>query len=425
MAPDLDHALPAFGPERPPVLLLGGLNLLRALGLAGIPAIVAGADPHEPALDSRYCSARVSLPRLEGDAAVDALVGIGRRLAMQCGRRVPLMFGGDEALALVSDHRERLARFFVFSLPEASIARSLVAKDRFQSFARARGLPVPEALAFHGDGPGTLRGTPGPVVAKPRGKADWHHSPLCAQLFEGDAKALVYPSGPAAAGDARLARFAEQLLFQVYVPGGDECLWSYHGYADTTGEVLAGFVGRKIRTFPVDNGESAYIELADSPELEALGRGIARRCPLRGPFKMDFKRDPRDGTWSLLEINARASLWHYVGAANGVNLMKVAYDELLEGVAPTPRPARTSVRWVNFALDARAFRQLRARGDLSWAGWLASLARPAMVYGLFAWNDPMPWVVQARRRIARLVRRIASSPSRLLAQFRTWRSTAS
>jgi hypothetical protein len=30
-----------FHPQRPPALLLGGVNLVRALGLGGIPAIVA------------------------------------------------------------------------------------------------------------------------------------------------------------------------------------------------------------------------------------------------------------------------------------------------------------------------------------------------------------------------------------------------
>ena len=36
-----------FSPERPPVVLLGGLNVLRALGRAGIPAIVAASCADE------------------------------------------------------------------------------------------------------------------------------------------------------------------------------------------------------------------------------------------------------------------------------------------------------------------------------------------------------------------------------------------
>jgi predicted ATP-grasp superfamily ATP-dependent carboligase len=172
----------------------------------------------------------------------------------------------------------------------------------------------------------------------------------------------------------------------------------------------------------VDNGESAFIEVVDAPGLEALGQGIARRCPLQGLFKMDFKRDPRDGRWFLLEINARASLWHYVGAANGVNLMRAAYEYLVQGLAPVPRRAGTRTRWLNLGLDAKASRQLRSRGELSWPGWIASLASPRMVYGLFAWHDPMPWVMHWR---GRLFRRACAFSTRFRSSMRPWRSTAS
>ena len=58
MATRIDFPVHQFDPRRPPVLLLGGVNLVRTLGLAGIPAIVASSDPHEPAFASRHCVGR-------------------------------------------------------------------------------------------------------------------------------------------------------------------------------------------------------------------------------------------------------------------------------------------------------------------------------------------------------------------------------
>jgi len=163
-----------------PVVLLGGISLVRTLGLARIPAIVATANREEPALASRYCTQRYLIPRLDaGERAVAALVSLGDRLAAEYGRRVPLMYGSDDALELVSVHRERLQRYFLLLLNDPDVGGALIAKDRFQAFAADRGLPVPRSLAFAGDGPGTLRGTPGPVVAKPSEKRDWHATPLC------------------------------------------------------------------------------------------------------------------------------------------------------------------------------------------------------------------------------------------------------
>ena len=187
--------------------------------------------------------------------------------------------------------------------------------------------------------------------------------------------------------------------------------------------MIESFVGRKLRTFPPDNGESAYIELADNEELRALGARLAECVPLKGVFKMDFKRDARTGRWYLLEVNARFNLWHYLGAANGVNLVRIAYDWLLkdkrEPAAATPR---ANVRWLSFELDARAFRALHADGKLGTARWLASLAFARKVYNLFAWTDPGPWLSFWAHRFGRLGVR---GSARFATLVRQWRSTAS
>jgi predicted ATP-grasp superfamily ATP-dependent carboligase len=406
-----------------PVVLLGGISLVRSLGLAGIPAIVATSNSEEPALASRYCVRRYTIPRLDtGERAVESLVSLGDRLSGEHGRRVPLMYGSDDALELVSAHRERLQRYFLLLLNDPEVANALIAKDRFQAFAADRGLPVPRALSWEGDGPGTVRGTMGPVVAKPSEKRDWHASALCRHLFDGDAKALVFESGVQAAAHPGLAQHHAKLTFQEYVPGGHEELWSDHGFADETGEVLAAFCGRKIRTFPAVDGESAFIELAHDDGLDAAGREVARRCPLKGLFKMDFKRDPATGRWYLLEINARCNLWNYLGAVNGLNLLRVAYDYMVEGKRPAPAKARTDWRWISFELDARAYREMAARGEITLAEWIASLARSRLVCNLFSLGDPMPWVGFWGHRLLRQGRR---GPARIASLLRQWRATAS
>ena len=406
-----------------PVVLVGGISLVRSLGLAGIPAIVATSSRDEPALHSRYCTLRYLIPRLDsGEPAVESLVALGARLTAEHGRRVPLMYGSDDALELVTAHRDRLQRYFLLALNDPEVAAALIAKDRFRAFAANRGLPVPRSLSWEGDGPGSVRGTPGPVVAKPSEKRDWHASALCRQIFRGDAKALVFSSGAEAAAHAGLAHHHAQLTFQEYVPGGHDELWSYHGFADEQGDVLAAFCGRKIRTYPAVDGESAFIEIAHDDGLDAVGRDVVRRCPLKGFFKMDFKRDPATGRWYLLEVNARCNLWNYLGAVNGLNLLEVGYGYLVDGKRPGPLRAATNKRWLALELDARAYREMAARGEITAMEWIGSLARSRNVYNLFSFRDPMPWVTFWMHRLLRHGRR---GPARLASRFRQWRATAS
>jgi predicted ATP-grasp superfamily ATP-dependent carboligase len=414
--------LARFDPARPPVVLMGGINLVRTLGLAGIPAVVATPDADEPALWSRHCTARWMLPPLATAGAIESLAHLGNELSTALGRRVPLMYGSDDALELIQAHEARLRRYFVFLLSDPAVARALIAKDRFEAFALARGLPVPRALAWDGEGPRSVAGNPGPVLVKPRTKIDWHHSSLCQRLFGGDGKARIFASGAAAAADPDLALFHDQLTFQQYIAGGDADLWSFHGFADEGGEVIASFIGRKVRTYPTLTGESAFIELGHDDSLEAVGREVARMCPMRGVFKMDFKRDAHDGRWYLLEINARFNLWHYLGARNGANLMAAAYAYLVEGKRPSAMRAGTRYRWLSLDLDFKAYRELAARGELTFPRWAGSILRSRNVYNVFAWGDPLPWIHFWAGRVAR---RIFRGPARLNAALRQWRSTAS
>ena len=411
------------GLARLPIVLLGGTNLVRAAGLAGIPVIVASCDPDEPAFASRYCVARCMLPPLSRpESVIEALLDLSTELFDTLGKRVPLMFGNDDWLELVYAHRERLQAHYLLLLNDPEVAQSLGEKSRFAQLAAERHLPVPLQLRWEGTGPDALRTWSDKVLVKPKQKLDWHDSPLHDLLFTDGGKALVFDDGAATMANPLVERHRNQLLFQEFIPGDDRQLWSFHGFADEDGKVVQSFVGRKLRTSPPVTGESAYIEMVCDPGLATFGRLMAERIPLRGFFKIDFKQDPRDGRLLVLEVNARCTLWHYVGAVNGVNLMKAAYAYLVEGKRAAPSPYSTRIRWLYLRLDFQAYRALAKAGELDIVRWLASLVRHPKVYNVFAWNDPGPFLALWIGRFTRRARRI---PEKLASFVRQWRSTAS
>jgi predicted ATP-grasp superfamily ATP-dependent carboligase len=385
-----------------PVVLLGGLNVVRALGMAGIPVIIASSQRDTPSMASRYCAGAIELPPIDQrEAVVEALVRAGRSLAAQHGAAPPLFYDNDDRLALVQDFRAALAPHFRMLLNEPALADALLEKARFQGLAERLGLPVPRRLDWE-----TLEAERGPVLVKPRTRTAWDSSSIRLQLFGGAGKARVFASGREARAHPLLAPLADQLSFQEYVPGGDDAIWSFHGFAAPGGEVLEWFVGRKIRTFPALTGDSSYLRLARNERLVALGRRIAGRLGLAGVFKMDFKRSAATGRFYLFEINTRFNLWHYPGAKNGVNLPRVAYEYLVHERVPLHGEARTAFRWVDLQYDWRAYRELKAQGAITTAQWLWSLVEAPKVYDLFAWNDPAPFLHECRTRLRRAPRRL-------------------
>src|SRR5712671_4653154 len=233
--------------EQRPVVLLGGLNIVRALGMAKIPVIVASSERRTPSMASRHCTGTLELPPLgttasSREAVVETLTRAGRRLAAQRGAPVPLFYDNDDRLALVQDYRAALAPHFALLLNEPALGAALLDKASFQSLAEQRGLPVPRRID-----PGALGAESGPVLVKPKVRTGWDHSAVLQQLFGGVGKARIFASGREARADALVRRLAGQLTFQEYVPGDDSAIWSFHGFAAPGGELLDWFIGRKIR----------------------------------------------------------------------------------------------------------------------------------------------------------------------------------
>lgn len=384
--------------KRLPVLLLGGINLVRALGLAGIPVIVASPESSTPAMASRYCMRRLVLPPLAQRTAVVArLLRVGDELMREFGAPVPLFYGDDDYLGLVQEFERQLSTRFLLLLNSPALSRALHSKALFQALGESRGLPVPRRLELAG-----LAQHESPVLAKPRMKTDWEGSAVYNELFSHAGKARIFANGHEALANPLVRKMHESLQFQEYVPGDDRSLWSFHGFADEKSELVDWFVGRKIRTHPALTGDSTYLELAHDETLAELGRDVVRRLGLKGIFKMDFKRHEVTGRYYLLEINARFNLWHYLGAKNGVNLAQVAYDYLTRGVRPRHVEPAARYRWLSFKLDWRHYRRERPNT----LQWLASLFQSPKVYDLWAWNDPLPLLVDLRGYLPRMRRRM-------------------
>jgi D-aspartate ligase len=405
--PVLEPALRGRGhrPARPPAFVLGGINLVRPLALASIPVVLGTDDEEEPALRSRLVTetCRLPSPVAAPRDAVDALLRAGALLRYRVGARLPLIVGRDDWLGLLHRHRAAIERHFTFLACDPELGETLLDKARFHDLALARGLPVPRRYDW--DDEAALRRHEGPLIAKPRLKMHWSGSPALRALNGAYGKGVVYPGAEALLADERLARFRELFIVQEYVPGGDDALISYHGLADEGGRVLASFVGRKLRTFPPRTGDSSLIELVRHDAAEETGRRIVEALGLKGPFKLDLKQDERDGSIRLIEVNARFSLWNYLGAANGIDLISMAYAYLVEGARPSPAGYRTGTRWLDLALDYKAFRRLKAEGAISTAQWLRSIVLTRKVHSVFRWDDPWPachrWLAWARRRLTR------------------------
>ena len=114
---------------------------------------------------------------------------------------------------------------------------------------------------------------------------------------------------------------------------------------------------------------------------------------------MEYKRDREDGQYKLLDFNPRLMLSDGLTAYCGINLPLLQYLDLT-GQGPTPqREHAERVTWLDTIADFRAFKEYHERGELGLKEWLKSMSR-ARVFALFAWDDPIPFLVARRFGLA-------------------------
>jgi D-aspartate ligase len=382
---------------RPLACVLGDMDLVRPLGLAGIRCGVV-ARRSSPAAHSRFTCTRVDwADNYESRPALEhSLLDFARRQS----KPPVLFFQTDGDLLFASAHREALGEELRFFLPDESLVRDLVRKDCFFELARRLDLPVPPSVRLSS---GASREPPAlaiepPWVIKPLTRRDVSWQPVA-----GEAKALrvdspqhlrsLWPVLRAAGIDA---------LAQQLVPGSEEHVESYHAYVDPDGELTAEFTGRKLRTLPPVFGQTTALTITWEPDVAELGRHCMERLGLRGVAKLDFKRGP-DGELRLLEVNPRFNLWHLPGAVAGVNLPALAYADLAGRARPPAGPLRPGVRWTVSWHDLRA----RAAHGLGWWAWLR-FQLACETRSVIALDDPQPFL---HALLGRPLRRLAARSS--------------
>jgi D-aspartate ligase len=232
---------------------MGDMDLIRPLGLAGIPC-AAVCEPDEPPRFSRFTCATV--PRHDAWREQEAQV----RDLLAFGRREPeppvLYFAGDPELSIVSRHRDELGEVFRFALADAVLVDDLMDKARFSDLAERLDLPVPRTQPLRpGDSASGELSLSLPVMVKPITRDHGVWRPIA-----GEQKALRVDTAEEFQGVWRhLGAAGVDALAQEVVPGPETRIESYHAYVDATGAVAAEFTGRKIRTFPPEYGHSSAL----------------------------------------------------------------------------------------------------------------------------------------------------------------------
>jgi D-aspartate ligase len=358
-----------------------GLGIVRSLGRKGIPVCVVD-DELSISRYSRYSTRFVKLPNLRDErVAVEGLLEIGKRLGLQGWVLYPTR---EELVAAFSRNRSELGELFRVPTPKWDSVQWAWDKRNTYRLANELGIPVPVTHYPQSiDQLSELDSLEPPFAIKPAIKEHFLYATK-AKAWRADSHAQLRDMFKKA---SELMNPGE-IMVQEVIPGGGTQQFAYCAFF-RDGQAVGKMVARRRRQHPLQFGRaSTYVETVDVPVLEELSERFLRKIDYYGLVELEYKLDPRDDRYHLLDVNARTWGYHSLGVNAGVDFSYMLYADQI-GLPVAPCKGKPGVSWVRTTTDVPAALCALAAGEIDFRGYLGSL-RKCNTDAVFSLEDPLP-----------------------------------
>jgi predicted ATP-grasp superfamily ATP-dependent carboligase len=362
-----------------------GLGIVRSLGRRGIPVCVVD-DELSISRYSRYCTKFVKLANLRDPGVIlESLLRLARQLGLEGWVLYPTR---EELVAALSLHRSELSE--VFRVPTPAWESVKWAWDKRNTYRLAEELEIPTPVTHYPeniDELADLKHLIPPFALKPAIKEHFFYATKAKAWRANSHSELrtLYQKASNLAG-------CGEIMVQELVPGGGSQQFSYCAFF-RDGEALGKMVVRRRRQHPLEFGRaSTYVETINEPILEELSERFLRAIDYYGLVEVEYKLDPRDSQYKLLDVNARTWGYHSLGAKAGVDFSYMLYADQMGHSVPH-RKARPGVAWVRMTTDLPAAAMSLLSGETGLKGYLRSM-KNCNVDAVFSSGDPVPGIAE-------------------------------
>jgi predicted ATP-grasp superfamily ATP-dependent carboligase len=362
---------------------VNALGVLRGLKRKGIPVIVLDVDSKSMVRYSRHVTRLVPCPNpLDSEMGfINALMELGRSLD---NRPVYIPTGDAEVLAL-SKHKEKLNAYYRMPVASFDTIDLLINKKRFFQDVIRRSIPCPRTCF------------PETVDEMRKMAADIGYPLIVKSAYshrfikEFHKKVFVIHSpSTLETAIAILNAPIQDYFLQEIIPGNT--LYLFYGYFNRQ-SVPLGICGYdKVRQFPRDFGIGTVCRSINRPRPIQNAVSYLQAIGYYGLAEPEFKLDPRDGQYKLIEINTRSVTQTQLAAACGIHVEYLAYLDMIWGNVKPLKPATEGVLWID-EINELHYQLSRIRRGLFSFSELSFILEGKKVFAGTAVDDPVPIVI--------------------------------
>jgi len=361
-----------------------GLGIVRSLGRRGVPVCIID-DENSIARFSRYATHSVGVASLrEERQTIDAVMDIGQRLKLEGWVLYPTR---DETVAAFAHHRSLLSGMFRVPTPQWETIKWACDKRNTYRLADELGIPTPRTWYPQSVEDLEQIAIEPPFTIKPAIKEHFFYATKAKAWRANNRLELreLFLRATAQVGPG-------EVMVQDLVPGGGGQQFAYCAFFKES-KAIGSMVVRRSRQHPVEFGRaSTFVETVDLPLLAELSERFLRAIDYYGLVELEYKLDPRDGQFRLLDVNGRTWGYHTLGSGAGVDFPYMLFADQV-GEAVSPCRGRAGVSWVRLVTDLPTGALEILKGRRNWRTYLRSL-RNFDVEAVFSREDPLPGLVE-------------------------------
>ncbi len=385
----------------PAAVVLGasptGLAVLRTLGARGVRCYVGDCDRRRHAFRSRY---RYGEPIV---AATPREVVLQAVQVTSTESTQPVFIPTSDAMVLaLSEHtRECPEQLLTYDAIRLGLAERAVDKKAFYDLCKIADVATPQT-AFP-DSPEEILSVGEtyqfPLLLKPIFGHLWRDRLRGDKLLVADSMDTLKRHVDTFGQDCR------GLMIQELIPGAEANIYVAAVYRGRTGNRDHCFVAEKTRQHPPDFGSASLATAKYLDTIADLSWKFVEGVDYRGICGTEFKLDPRDGIYKMIEVNPRPTLWFHLAYASGIELIHAAYLDLTGQPVPQSPAQIDGTRWCFWEKDLLTWmHHLRAR-DVSPFSLLSTLS-PTNHGAVGTLRDPGPLLASPLYYASRLLDRI-------------------
>ena len=358
------------------------LGIIRSLGKKKIPLFVLSPMSKPVCSFSKYYHGTLCPhPKYDEKKYIDFLLEFGEKLNTK-GVLLPV---GDMEVSVILRNKTKLEKYYKFYSSDFDLVEKFLNKRLFYETIEKHGIPRPKTYILNNesDAEEISKRIDYPCILKPV-YSDYFRSDFRIKLFKVDSKEDLIKKYKTA------AERGHEVVAQEIIPGGVRYHYGCDAYYDKKQQPNGVFMYRRIREWPHSFGNGCVIESVQVPELEEITTELVKKVGYHGVIDAEFKKDPRDNKFKIIEINPRCWMQNSFPTRCGINFPYMAYMDAIGKDFEKQVYNGRHVKWLYMPEDILSSLRSIRKKELSINDWIKSF-KGERECAIFSWDDPLPF----------------------------------